>query len=124
MNKEYERLYRVMQTYCSGKNKKIDEDKLCCKKFVQHFVLIANKSVFRTSELKQLKWDEVIIERHKNKIGSEVKLAQINVLAETSKARKSRTVLCRNVQYFGRLAEIFKNRQKEDFIFSMNGKEK
>ena len=113
-----------MQTYCSGKNKKIDEDKLCCKKFVQHFVLIANKSVFRTSELKQLKWDEVIIERHKNKIGSEVKLAQINVLAETSKARKSRTVLCRNVQYFGRLAEIFKNRQKEDFIFSMNGKEK
>ena len=94
------------------------------QKFVQHFVLIANKSVFRTSELKQLKWDEVIIERHKNKIGSEIKLAWINVLAETSKARKSRTFLCRNVQYFERLAEIFENRQKEDFIFSMNGKEK
>ena len=53
-----------------------------------------------------------------------LKLARINVRAETRKVRKSRTVLCRNVQYFERLAEIFENRQKEDYIFSMNGKEK
>ena len=88
MNEEYERLYRAMQTYCSGKNKKIDEDKLCCKKFFQYFVLIANNSGFRTSELKQLKWNEVIIERHKNKIGSEIKLAQRKYWQKQAKPEK------------------------------------
>ena len=123
-NEEYERLYRAMRTYCSRTNKKIDEDELRCRKLVQHFVLIATNSGLRIGELKQLKWDDVVIERHKDKTGSEIKLARINIRAETSKVRKSRTVLCRNGQYFERLAEIFENRKKEDFIFSMNGKEK
>ena len=85
-------------------------------------MLIANNSGFRTSELKQPKWDEVIIERHKNKIGSEIKLARINVLAETSKVRKGRTLLCRNGQYFERIEEIFGKRSAEDLVFSMDGK--
>ena len=40
------------------------------------------------------------IEEHSRKNGEVVKLARINVRAETSKVRKSRTLLCRNGQYF------------------------
>lgn len=72
-------MYRAMQTYFSGKIKKIDEDKLCCRKLVQHFVLIATNSGLRIGELKQLKWDDVVIEKHKDKTGSEIKLARINI---------------------------------------------
>ena len=61
------------------KIKKIDADEMCCRKLVQHFVLIATKSGLGIGELKQLKWDDVVIERHKDKTGSEIKLARINI---------------------------------------------
>ena len=53
------------------KIKKIYEDEMCCRKLVQHFVLIATKSGLGIGELKQLKWDDFIIERRKNKPGSD-----------------------------------------------------
>ena len=61
------------------------------------------------------------MEEHKDKEGNTVKLARIVVLAAISKARKGRTLLCRNGQYFERIQEIFGKRNAEDLVFSIDG---
>ncbi len=103
---EYESLYRAMRTYCA-KHNKLDADELKVRKIVQHYVLIAANSGLRVGEQRQLHWNDVQLEKHKIN-GSEQNLARINVRAETSKVRTSRTFLCRNGQYFERLREIKK----------------
>ena len=72
-------------------------------KLTQMFVLIATNSGLRVGEQKQLRWEDVRVEEHKNKEGNTVKLARINVRAATSKVCRGRTLLCRNGQYFERL---------------------
>ena len=91
-------------------------------KLTQMFVLIATNSGLRVGEQKQLRWEDVRVEGHKDKEGNTVKLARINVRAATSKVRKGRTLLCRNGQYFERIEEIFGKRSAEDLVFSMDGK--
>ena len=87
------------------------------------FVLVAANSGLRVGEQKQLRWEDVRIEMHKDKDGNTVKLARIGVRAATSKVRKGRTLLCRNGQYFERIQELFGKRDKEDLIFSIDGKQ-
>ena len=91
-------------------------------KLTQMFVLIATNSGLRVGEQKQLRWEDVRVEEHKDKEGNTVKLARIKVRATTSKVRKGRTLLCRNGQYFERIQELFGKRDEEDLIFSIDGK--
>ena len=70
------------------KIKKIDEDEICYRKIVQHFVLIATNSGLGIGELKQLKWDDVIIERRKNKTGSEIKTGSDKRKGRNKKSQK------------------------------------
>lgn len=118
-NSEYEKLYRAMRAYCA-KQSKLDSDELRTRKIVQHYVLIAANSGLRVGEQRQLRWDDVQIERHKVN-GTEQMLARINVRAETSKVRTSRTFLCRNGQYFERLREIVKPSSTGAIVFSVDG---
>jgi integrase len=74
----------------------------------------------RVGEQRQLRWDDVQIEPHKVN-GTEQTLARINVRAETSKVRTSRTFLCRNGQYFERLREIVKPSSTGAIVFSVDG---
>ena len=69
-----------------------------------------------------MRWKDIRVEMHKDKDGNIVKLARIGVRAATSKVRKSRTLLCRNGQYFERIQELFGKRDEEDLIFSIDGK--
>ncbi len=64
------------------------------------------------------------IEEHSRKNGDVAKLARINIRAETSKVIKSRTLLCRNGQYFERLRKILGDREDEDLIFSEDGEKR
>jgi site-specific recombinase XerD len=118
-NSEYEKLYRAMRAYCA-KQSKLDSDELRTRKIVQHYVLIAANSGLRVGEQRQLRWDDVQIEPHKVK-STEQTLARINVRAETSKVRTSRTFLCRNGQYFERLREIVKPSSTGAIVFSVDG---
>lgn len=118
-NSEYEKLYRAMRAYCA-KQSKLDSDELRTRKIVQHYVLIAANSGLRVGEQRQLRWDDVQIEPHKVN-GTEQTLARINVRAETSKVRTSRTFLCRNGQYFERLREIVKPSSTGAIVFSVDG---
>ena len=55
--------------------------------------------------------------------GKEQKLARITVRAETSKVCTTRTLLCRNGQYFERLREVVTHTSNDAFIFSIDGDE-
>ncbi len=85
------------------------------------FVLIATNSGLRVGEQKQLRWEDVRVEEHKDKEGNTVKLARINVRAATSKIRKGRTLLCRNGQYFERIKTSLGDRSSKSLVFSIDG---
>mgnify|MGYP001290082397 CR=1 FL=1 len=91
-------------------------------KLTQMFVLIATNSGLRVGEQKQLKWEDVRVEEHKDKEGNTVKLARTNVRAATSKVRRGRTLLCRNGQYFERLKTGLGERSGKSLVFSIDGK--
>ena len=85
-------------------------------------MLIAANSGLRVGEQRQLRWSDVQVETH-TVGGKEQKLARITVRAETSKVRTTRTLLCRNGQYFGRLRELVTHTSSDSFIFSVDGDE-
>ncbi len=118
-NDEYQSLYRAMRTYCA-KHNKLDDDELKVRKVVQHYILIAANSGLRVGEQRQLHWNDVQLEKHKIN-GTQQTLARVNVRAETSKVRTSRTFLCRNGQYFDRLREINKPGSHNQLIFTVDG---
>ena len=89
---------------------------------MQHFVLIAANSGLRVGEQRQLRWSDVQVETH-TVSGKEQKLARITVRAETSKVRTTRTLLCRNGQYFERLRELVTHTSNDAYIFSVDGDE-
>ena len=86
------------------------------------FVLIATNSGLRVGEQKQLRWEDVRVEEHKDKEGNTVKLARINVRAATSKVCRGRTLLCRNGQYFKKLKTGLGERSGKSFVFCIDGK--
>lgn len=119
---EYEALYRTMRTY-TAKHNKLDDAEFRVRKIVQHYVLIAANSGLRVGEQRQLRWNDVKIERHTVN-GTEQTLARIHVRAETSKVRTSRIFLCRNGQYFERLHEIAKPKKADELVFTVDGEHK
>ncbi|MDA9799070.1 tyrosine-type recombinase/integrase [Luminiphilus sp.] len=120
-NDEYESLFRAMRSYCAKQNK-LDALELRTRKIVQHYVLIAANSGLRVGEQRQLRWSDVQVETHAVS-GKEQKLARITVRAETSKVRTTRTLLCRNGQYFERLRELVTHTSNDAYIFSVDGDE-
>lgn len=118
-NDEYEALYRAMRTY-TAKHNKLDDAELRVRKIVQHYVLIAANSGLRVGEQRQLRWNDVKIERHTVN-GTEQTLARIHVRAETSKVRTSRTFLCRNGHYFERLREVARPNSTDELVFTVDG---
>ena len=91
-------------------------------KLTQMFVLIATNSGLRVGEQKQLRYENVRVEEHKDKEGNTVKLARIELRADTSKVRKARALLCRNGQYFERLKMSLGERTGKSLVFSIDGK--
>jgi len=91
-------------------------------KLTQMFVLIATNSGLRVGEQKQLRYENVRVEEHKDKEGNTVKLARIGLRADTSKVRKARTLLCRNGHYFERLKMSLGERSGKSLVFNIEGK--
>ena len=85
-------------------------------------VLIATNSGLKVGEQNQLRWEDVRVEKYKDKEGSTLKLARINVCAATSKVCRGRTLLCRNGQYFKKLKTGLGERSGKSFVFCIDGK--
>lgn len=120
-SEEYMRVVRSAKAY-SIADKKLDDTERLTRTIVRFYILIAANSGLRVGEQRQLRWNDVKIERVKSK-GKEKILARIKVRAETSKVRKSREFLCRNGQYFERLKEAIKPTDENALLFSVDGTE-
>ena len=121
-SEEYNRLTRTMRKLSPNTNNELKDLQSKWFKLTQMFVLIATNSGLRVGEQKQLRWEDVRVEEHKDKEGNTVKLARINVRAATSKVRRGRTLLCRNGQYFERLKTCLGERSGKSLVFSIDGK--
>ena len=121
-SEEYNRLIRMMRKLSPNTNNELKDLQSKWFKLTQMFVLIATNSGLRVGEQKQLRWEDVRVEEHKDKEGNTVKLARINVRAATSKVRRGRTLLCRNGQYFERLKTSLGERTGKSLVFSIDGK--
>lgn len=119
-NDEYDRIVRVMRTYCAKSNRKIDEDEMLVRQLIRHYVLIAANSGLRVGEQRQLRWSDVAVERKKTGNAERI-LAKINVRAETSKVRNSRIFYCRGGEHFERLKKITKPNVESALVFSVDG---
>ena len=121
-SEEYNRLTRTMRKLSPNTNNELKDLQSKWFKLTQMFVLIATNSGLRVGEQKQLRWEDVRVEEHKDKEGNSVKLARINVRAATSKVRRGRILLCRNGQYFERLKTGLGERSGKSLVFSIDGK--
>ena len=111
-----------MRSYCAKSNKKVNDEERLVREIVRHYILVAANSGLRVGEQRQLRWRDVQIER-KTTNGELRVLAKINVRAETSKVRTSRTFYCRGGEHFERLKELLRPQHKDDLIFSIDGDE-
>lgn len=119
-NDEYRKLYTTLRSYCAVTNKKNDNDELLIRQIVREYILILANSGLRTGELRQLRWNDVEIDKTINN-EKEINLIRIHVLAETSKVRRSRILLCRGAEYFARLKSVTKPTTKNALIISVDG---
>ena len=121
-SEEYNRLTKTLRKLSPNTQSELKELQSKWFKLTQMFVLIATNSGLRVGEQKQLRWEDVRVEEHRDKEGNTVKLARINVRAATSKVRRGRTLLCRNGQYFERLKTGLGERSGKSLVFSIDGK--
>jgi len=116
---EYDDLVRFMRSYVSEKNC-VDEADREERLMVRDCVLIAANTMLRVGELWQLRWQD--IKQIKEVFDSEERkttLVTIQVRGETSKNRRTRTVVSRGGEYFLRLKQRSKNTAEDDYIFPL-----
>jgi len=120
---EYKCLYQTARKYAYGKDEAVDPKMLLERQIVRHWIIIGANAGMRFGEQYQLKWGDVEVWKNDDSKDKTTDLiATIRIKAETSKVRTSRTLMCRNGQYFDRLAETVKHRDIDGFVFSVDGK--
>lgn len=128
---EYEKVILALRSYVAKKNciddyGEFDEREQLERLLIRDYFYISTNTLMRVGELRQLTWGDVghISEVEKDTSGRDIQLVEINVRAETSKVRKSRTVTVRGGQYFSRLASRLERRGGDDLVFCQpdNGK--
>lgn len=121
-NAEYDAIVKYMRIYSARKTIKLDDDAYKLRMLMRHWILVAANSGLRPGEQRQLRWRDVTIERHAVD-GIEHTLARIRIRKEITKVRLSRQFLCRGGTYFERWRKIQQPSSRDDFVFSVDGKE-
>jgi integrase len=117
---EYKAIYNDLKSYAS--KKRIKQDKLneadaWTRQLFRHYCLIAANTGMRTGELWKLQWENVEVREAETKKGELV--AEIIVLAETTKVGKQRKFVARGGQHFKRLRELSPFNKKSDYVFTL-----
>lgn len=121
-NDEYNDLVKFLRSYTARRKNNLDDKTYIFRMLMRHWLLIAANSGMRTGEQRQLRWSDVKIEQHEVDGKSHI-LARISIRRETTKVRLSRTFLCRGGEYFERWRKIQNAENKNDLIFSINGRD-
>ena len=110
---EYKKLYTFTRYWHTRQGEMLDEQERVNRQIFHNWVLIAANTGMRLGEQIQLRWENV--STYDDEEGT--RLAQIRVLATTTKVRKERTFIAYNGQYFDRLREITGG---TGFVFSID----
>lgn len=132
---EYDLFIRSSRSYTVCKNEVVSKTEEMERQLMHHWILIAANTGMRVGELFQLCWDDVEIEKFKDRNpgttgqkriieAAQEYLANIRVRGETSKVRTSRTLIARGGHYFNRWKDIQKPASRDDLIFSLDGSER
>lgn len=114
---EYDELVRYLRTYAS-KAQCADETTRLERLLIRDCILIASNTMLRVGELWQLRWGDVLsYEQRADDAGRVVLLVTLKVRGETAKTRRSRVITTRGGEYFKRLYERTKFREKSDLVF-------
>ena len=119
---EYQNLVRVLPDYCNRRKNKLDENEWLTRQVVRHWILIASLSGMRVGEQRQLRWSDIELINYQLEDNEAFKIATIKVRASTSKVKTSRVFRCKGGHYFSRLQKLVKPANKDDLIFSLDGK--
>ena len=118
---EYRDLTNYLRSYCSKKTNK-DKDEYIRRQFVRLYILTLANTGLRVGEALQLKWKNV--KTYNEKVdGKNLRLAEITVLAKTSKVRKDRYFIARRGDLFDEIKELQDNEfcSDKDYVFNIEG---
>ena len=114
---EYDQLVRFLRSYVAKKNCP-DEATRTERMMIRDCILILSNTCLRVGEAWQLTWKDILktetIEQSESK---PVKLIHLKVRGETSKTRKTRTVISRGGEYVDRLRANTKEPKNTHYIF-------
>ena len=115
---EYDKFIKVLRSWTSKKTAKNEID-LSERLMLKDYILIASNTMLRVGELNQLKWGDILdYKSDMDETKKAVTLVTIKVRPETAKTRKTRTITVRGGEYFKRLYQRTKFKDKSDLVFS------
>lgn len=117
----------AISAYCDRRKNSLDDSEWRMRSVAGYYFLIASITGLRTGEQLQLKWGDLWWRGHwSKKYDKAIPLVSIDVRAETSKVRKSRSFYCRDDGYFRALRDMVEPvwktpSEKDKFVFSPDG---
>ena len=117
--------YRGLQTFfvVTAAKTNSDKDEYIRRQFVRLYILTLANTGLRVGEALQLKWKNV--KTYNEKVEDKtLRLAEIIVLAKTSKVRKDRYFIARRGELFDEIKQLQDNEfcDDNDYVFNLRGK--
>lgn len=111
---EFNQLTAISKSWYKKKDAKDEEDRYY-RRLVHDFIVIMSNGGFRTQEARLLKWKDV--KRIYRTDGEDY--AEIEIRAENTKVRKSRSFEMRRGDVFKRIKSYSKYTESDDFVFAV-----
>ena len=117
---EWKSFYTAMRGYKSKLKNRITDDEYVQRQLFRHWCLFAANSGLRNGEQRQLKWEDVKIEKEAE---GKIHLAEVVVGRMTSKVRRGRTFYTQGAEYLQRWKKIQKDYgiSTKGLVFSTDG---
>ena len=117
---EYKAFTSALSKSYFAKKLRLNDDEMYDRQLARHYFLFAANSGMRSGELRQLKWEDLEVEKIGGGNTQEVKLARVVVPALNTKVRKSRVFYCVGAVYLERWGKEFA-KHKTGYVFSRDG---
>ena len=117
---EYKAFTSALSKSYVAKKLRLNDDEMYDRQLARHYFLFSANSGMRSGELRQLKWEDLEVEKIGGGNTQEVKLARVVVPALNTKVRKSRVFYCVGAVYLERWGKEFA-KHKTGYVFSRDG---
>ena len=117
---EYKAFTSALSKSYVAKKLRLNDDEMYDRQLARHYFLFSANSGMRSGELRQLKWEDLEVDKIGGGNTQEVKLARVVVPALNTKVRKSRVFYCVGAVYLERWGKEFA-KHKTGYVFSRDG---